>query len=64
MEIELILDHLENNQAIFKTKDNKFILWPKDKLFSLKIKKGDVFYFSISKIKQKKAKEILNEILS
>ncbi|OGF26794.1 hypothetical protein A2331_05565 [Candidatus Falkowbacteria bacterium RIFOXYB2_FULL_34_18] len=65
MNIELIIDKFEGESAILKTKDNKTINWPKEKLpKDAKEQMKLNFYISEKNIEQETAKNILNEILN
>lgn len=52
----------EKREVFFEDEQRKIIKWPLDKI-PKDLKIGDKIYFNISNEKQKKAKEILNEIL-
>ena len=68
MTILLTVDRFENDKAVLKTKDNKTIIWPKNKLPS-GAREGAVLIFRITNNQDETednrqlAKEILNEIL-
>jgi hypothetical protein len=68
MEVKLVLDRFENDQAVLISEEKEAIFWPRVKLPD-GIKEGAVLYFDIrsdqdeKKTRQKTAKDILNEIL-
>jgi len=68
MNIKLIIDRIENNQAVLKTEDNQTIIWPVNKL-PANTTEGTVLNFLIAsnpseeQDKKQLAKDILNEIL-
>ncbi|MDO8261283.1 MAG: DUF3006 domain-containing protein [Candidatus Magasanikbacteria bacterium] len=66
MNIKLIIDRIENGQAVLKTDDNQTIIWPTSKLPE-PVAEGEVLNLSINSGKEQNnkqlAKDILNEIL-
>jgi len=65
MNIKLIIERIENGQAVLKTEDGQNIIWPVNKLPE-PISEGAILNISINNKEQKNnqlAKDILNEIL-
>lgn len=65
MNIKLIIERIENGQAVLKTEDGQNIIWPANKLPE-PINEGAVLNISINNKEQTNkqlAKDILNEIL-
>ena len=65
MNIKLIIERIENGQAVLKTEDGQNIIWPVNKLPE-PITEGAILNISINNKEQKNnqlAKDILNEIL-
>jgi len=69
MKIKLILDRFEGEKAVLKTEDKQSIVWPKNSLPEASYE-GMVLIFNICDakdevlIREKQAKDILNEILN
>ncbi len=68
MTIKLTIDRFENQKAVLKSQNGELVVFPKS-LLPDNVYEGMVLYFSINennkeeKEQEKKAKEILNEIL-
>ena len=69
MEIKLIIDRFENEQAVLKFNSGETLTWPKAKLPE-NLKEGDVLQVELNKDgeatddKHGQAKAILNELLN
>lgn len=65
MNIKLIIERIENGQAVLKTEDGQNIIWPTNKLPE-SAAEGTILNISINNKEQTNkqlAKDILNEIL-